>query len=56
MDMVFALNDDGYIRVQSLDFPDEEYFHVDNIPEMKPGFWGNYLQGAVLSEKKSAYR
>ncbi|QTL99717.1 hypothetical protein GM661_18035 [Iocasia frigidifontis] len=36
VDMVFAANDDGYIRVQSLDFPDEEYFHIDNVPEMIP--------------------
>lgn len=49
VDMVFAPNNDGYIRVQSLDFPDEEYFHVDNVPEMIPGFWGNYLRGVVLS-------
>ena len=52
VNMVFAPNDDGYIRVQSLDFPDKEYFHVDRIPEMIPGFWGNYLRGAVLSLKR----
>src|SRR5690554_5658713 len=52
VDMVYAPADDGYIRVQSLDFPDEEYFHVDNVPEMLPGFWGNYLRGAVLSLKR----
>ncbi|MFP4698146.1 MAG: hypothetical protein ACLFMO_05510 [Eubacteriales bacterium] len=33
VDMVFAPNNDGYIRVQSLHFPDEEYFHVDNVPD-----------------------
>ncbi len=52
IDMVFAPVDDGYIRVQSLDFPDEEYFHVDNVPEMIPGFWGNYLRGSILSLKR----
>lgn len=52
VDMVFTHNDDGYIRVQSLDFPDEEYFHVDNVSEMIPGFWGNYIRGSVLSLKR----
>ncbi len=55
VDMVFAPNDDGYIRVQSLDFPDEEYFHVAKVPEMIPGFWGNYLRGAVLSLKRNQH-
>ncbi|MFD2656623.1 galactokinase family protein [Gracilibacillus thailandensis] len=49
VEMVFAPSDDGYIRVSSMDFPDEEYFHIDRIPEMLPGFWGNYIRGAVLS-------
>ena len=49
VDLAFSANDDGYIRVQSLDFPDEEYFHVDEVPGMILGFWGNYLRGAVLS-------
>jgi len=35
--------------VQSVDFPDEEYFHIDRVPEMLPGFWGNYIRGSVLS-------
>lgn len=46
VDMVYAPNSDGYIKVQSLDFPDEEYFHLDQVPAMVPGFWGNYLRGA----------
>ena len=49
VNLVFSRNDDGYVRVQSMDFPDEEYFHVDQVPEMVPTFWGNYLRGAVLS-------
>lgn len=47
--LTFAAEQKGYVRVQSLDFPDEEYFHLDQVPEMVPGFWGNYLRGAVLS-------
>lgn len=52
IDMVYAPNNDGYVRVQSLDFPDEEYFHLDHIPAMVPGSWGNYLRGAVLALQK----
>jgi galactokinase/galacturonokinase len=49
IDLVYTPQEDGYLRVQSLDFPDEEYFHVDQVPDMVPTFWGNYLRGAVLS-------
>ncbi len=49
IDLAYTPTSDGYIRVQSLDFPDEEYFHVDEVPNMVPTFWGNYLRGAVLS-------
>jgi galacturonokinase len=52
VDLAFNANDNGYIRVQSLDFPDEEYFHADDVPGMILGFWGNYLRGAVLSLKR----
>ncbi len=53
INLVYSRNDDGYIRVQSIDFPDEEYFHVDDVLRMIPGFWGNYLRGAVLSLKQN---
>jgi len=49
VNMMYAANDDGYIRLQSRDFPDEEIFHLDTVPEMIPGFWGNYVRGSVLS-------
>lgn len=49
VNLLYRPDDEGYVRVQSLDFPDEEYFHVDQVPEMVPTFWGNYLRGAVLS-------
>lgn len=52
VNMVYAPAKDGYIRVQSLDFPDEEYFHINHVPNMVPGFWGNYIRGAVLSLKQ----
>jgi galactokinase len=53
VNMVYAPSKDGYIRIQSLDFPDEEYFHIDRVPDMVPGFWGNYIRGAVLSLKRN---
>ncbi|WP_018930661.1 galactokinase family protein [Gracilibacillus lacisalsi] len=49
VEIVFAPSEAGYIRISSMDFPDEEYFHIDSVPEMLPGFWGNYIRGAVLS-------
>ena len=49
VDLAFGPNDDGYVRVQSVDFPDEEYFHLDDVPPMIPAHWGNYLRGAVRS-------
>jgi galactokinase len=52
VNMVYAPGDDGYIQVKSLDFPDEEYFHTDHVPQMVPGFWGNYIRGSVLSLKR----
>jgi galactokinase/galacturonokinase len=53
VNMMYSPNDAGYVRVQSLDFPDEDYFSVEHTPEMIPGFWGNYLRGAVLSLARS---
>jgi galacturonokinase len=50
--MAYCDNKDGYVCIQSLDFPDEEYFHIDEVPKMIPGFWGNYVRGAVASLSK----
>ncbi|MFP4406929.1 MAG: galactokinase family protein [Spirochaetaceae bacterium] len=52
VNLAFGANDNGYVRVQSIDFPDEEYFHLDQVPPMIPTYWGNYLRGAVLSLQK----
>jgi galactokinase len=49
VDLVYTADDEGYVRIQSLDFPDEEYFSLERVPDMVPGSWGNYLRGAVLS-------
>lgn len=38
VELVYMPSDDGYIRIQSADFPGEEYFHIDHVPEVLPGF------------------
>ncbi len=52
VNIIYSPAKDGYIRIQSVDFPDEEYFHLDSIPKMVPGSWGNYIRGSVLSLKR----
>lgn len=52
VDMVYSPIEDGYIRLQSLDFPDDEYFHITHDSEYVPGFWGNYIREAVLALKQ----
>lgn len=52
VDMIYSPTDDGYIRLHSLDFPDIEYFHISHDSEYVPGFWGNYIRGAVLALKQ----
>ncbi len=52
IDMAYVPNDTGYIRVQSLEFPEEDNFHINNVPPMVHGSWGNYLRGAVLALEK----
>ncbi|AMB99066.1 hypothetical protein AWM75_03195 [Aerococcus urinaehominis] len=49
VDMVYAPSDDGYIQVNSMDFPDKEYFHLKSQSDYIPGFWGNYIRGAVMA-------
>lgn len=53
VELVYTADDSGYVRVQSLDFPDEDYFNIEAVPEMLPGFWGNYLRGSVRSLSRS---
>ena len=49
VDMIYAPTEDGYVRMESMDFPDKEIFHINHESEYIPGFWGNYIRGAVLS-------
>lgn len=53
VNLVYSRGDNGYVRVQSMDFPDEEYFAINSVPGMVPGFWGNYLRGAILALKQN---
>ena len=53
VEIIYTANDDGFVQVQSMDFPDEENFHVNNVPGMVPGYWGNYLRGSILALKRS---
>ncbi|MFV8765449.1 galactokinase [Aerococcus urinaeequi] len=47
LDMVYSPRENGYINIQSMDFPDKEYFHLTHDLEYIPGFWGSYIRGAV---------
>lgn len=49
VEMAYSADEGGFVRVRSVDFPDEDYFSLDSVPAMLPGFWGNYLRGAVRS-------
>ena len=49
VNLAYCPDESGYVRIQSLDFPDEEYFALDSVPAMVPGHWGNYVRGAVLA-------
>ena len=52
VNLVYSSNEEGIVKIQSLDFPDEEHFSVNDVPKMVPGSWGNYIRGAVLSLKR----
>ena len=49
VNLAYCPDESGYVRIQSMDFPDEEYFGLDSVPAMVPGHWGNYVRGAVLA-------
>lgn len=47
VDMVYAPREDTYVQIQSLDFPDKEFFSYGHELEYIPSFWGTYIRGAV---------
>lgn len=38
VDMVYSQSEDGYLDILSVDFPDQEYFHLTHELEYIPGF------------------
>ena len=52
IDLVYSPNEDGNVNVVSLDFDGEEKFNLKDELDYIPGFWGNYLRGAVVSLQK----
>ncbi len=50
IDFVYAPNHGGVVNVFSLNFKGEENFRLaDEELDFLPGFWGNYLRGAVTA-------
>lgn len=45
--LAFVPTDDGSVQVNSLNFPGQIAFQLDDIPPYVRGDWGNYLRGAV---------
>ena len=49
VDIVYTPTEDGYVRIESMDFPDKELFHVTHDSDYIPGLWGTYIRGAVMA-------
>ncbi len=32
VNLLYAPDEAGFVRVQNVDFPDEEYFNIDKVP------------------------
>ena len=52
VNLAYSPNKEGIVRVHSIDFPGEEKFALEEELDFIPGFWGNYLRGAVTSLQK----
>ena len=53
IDLVYSPNKEGLVNVYSLNFEGEEKFSLtDEELDFLPGFWGNYLRGAVTALKE----
>ena len=51
--LAFAPNGLSLIRLQSLDFPGEVVFSLEDPPPKVDGDWGNYARGAALALRQS---
>lgn len=47
--LAFVPREDGWVRVESLNFPGCLEFSLDDVPPKSPADWGNYVRGAVLA-------
>jgi galactokinase len=47
--LAFVPRDDGWVRVESLNFPGCLEFSLDDVPPKSTGDWGNYARGAALA-------
>lgn len=52
IDLVYSPNKEGIVNVHSLNFEGQEKFNLtDEELDFLPGFWENYLRGAVTALK-----
>lgn len=47
--LAFVPRDDRRVHVESLNFPGQVDFALDDVPSKSPKDWGNYVRGAVLA-------
>ena len=47
--LAFVPRADHHVRVESLNFPVQVEFDMDDVPPKTLGDWGNYVRGAVLA-------
>lgn len=53
IEILYVPQEDGGIRMQSMNLPGSVNFSVFDIPEKKCGDWGDYLRGAVVALKRN---
>ncbi len=53
--LAYVPNPDGWVRLESLNFPGRVEFHLADIPPRQDGDWGNYARGAAVA-LQSHYR
>lgn len=45
--MAYGIKQNGIVELQSMNFPKRVQFHVNSVPDVKEGDWGDYLRGAT---------
>lgn len=51
--MAYAPSASNEVRLNSLDYPGEVRFYLDDVPDRKPGDWGNFPRGAARVLQKN---